>query len=60
MFSLIAVVCQGFTCVTFTPPKVYQSDVACMEDAIVLYQVVQDNPDREIVNMDCFNWGEGT
>tara|TARA_R110001592_G_scaffold11275_4_gene56132 strand:+ start:471 stop:653 length:183 start_codon:yes stop_codon:yes gene_type:complete len=60
MFSLIAVVCQGFTCVTFTPPKVYVSERACMEDAVVLYQVVQDTPDREIVNMDCFNWGEDT
>ena len=60
MFSLIAVVCQGFTCVTFTPPKVYVSERACMEDAVVLYQTVQDNPERELVNMDCFNWREGT
>jgi hypothetical protein len=56
MFSLIAVVCQGFVCVSFTPPKVYTTDRACMEDALVLYQTVQDNPEREIINMDCYEW----
>ena len=56
MFSLIAVVCQGFVCVTFTPPKVYTSDIACMEDALVLYRTVQDTPEREIINMDCYEW----
>ena len=60
MFSLIAVVCQGLVCVSFTPPKVYVSERACMEDAVVLYQTVQDNPTRELVNMNCYNWGEGT
>ena len=60
MFSLIAVICQGFTCVTLTPPKVYVSEMACMEDAIALYQAVQDSPENELVNMDCYNWGEGT
>ena len=60
MFSLIAVICQGYTCVSFTPPKVYQSEVACMEDAIVLYQAVQEQVDKELVNMECFNYGEST
>lgn len=60
MFSLIAVICQGFVCVSFTPPKVYVSEGACMEDAVALYQAVQNNPERELVNMDCFGWGEGT
>ncbi len=56
MFSLIAVVCQGFVCVSFTPPKVYTTDSACMEDALVLYQVVQSNPDKELINMKCYEW----
>ena len=60
MFSLIAVVCQGATCVSFTPPKVYQSEVACMEDAIVLYQTVQKQDDKVLVNIKCFNYGEST
>mgnify|MGYP003624544351 CR=1 FL=1 len=56
MFSLIAVVCQGFTCITFTPPKVYSTEMACMEDAIVLYNVVRDIPEREIIDMHCYEW----
>ena len=58
MFSLIAVVCQGFVCVTFTPPKVYTNETACMEDALVLYRTVQDTPEREIINMDCYEWAD--
>jgi len=56
MFSLIAVVCQGLVCVTFTPPKVYTTETACMEDALVLYRTVQDTPEREIINMDGYEW----
>jgi len=56
MFSLIAVVCQGFVCVSFTPPKVYSTEMACMEDAIVLYNVVRDIPEREITNIECYEW----
>ena len=58
MFSLIAVVCQGFVCITFTSPKVYVTDRACMEEAIVLYRNIQDTPEREIINMVCYEWME--
>lgn len=56
MFSLIAVVCEVFVCISFTPPEVYTTETACMEDALVLYRSVQDTPKREIINMDCYEW----
>lgn len=56
MFSLISVICQGFVCITFTPPKVYLSEMKCKEDALVLYQSVQGNTEREIINMTCYEW----
>ena len=56
MFSLIVVVCQGFVCVSFTPSEVYTTETACMEYALVLYQTVQDTPEREIIDMDCYEW----
>ena len=56
MFSLIAVVCQGFVCVSFSPPKVYTTETTCKEAALVLYRNVQDTPERKIINLDCYEW----
>lgn len=56
MFSLIAVVCQGLNCVTFTPPVVYQSNSACMEAAYLLYRISQDDPQKELIDLHCHMW----
>lgn len=60
MFSLIAVVCQGFSCITFTPPKVYSSVEECMSDGLVLYNVVKDDPSKTLLDMTCYGWKDET
>ena len=60
MFSLIAVVCQGLSCITFTPPKVYSSAEECMSSGLGLYNVVKDDPSKNILDMTCYNWQDKT
>ena len=60
MFSLIAIVCQGVTCVTFTPPKIYSSEEECMQDGIVLYNVVKDDPAKRLLDITCYDWQDRT
>ncbi len=56
MFSLIAVVCQGFNCVSFTPPEVYSSEAECLKDGLVLYNVVKNDPAKKLLDMTCYTW----
>ena len=56
MFSLIVVVCQSVNCITFTPPKVYSSEEECMSHALVLYNVVKDDPSKNLLDITCYDW----
>lgn len=58
MFSLIAVVCQGASCLSFTPPIVFYSEELCMENAFILYNVVQEDPLKTLVNLKCYEWSD--
>ena len=58
MFSLIAVVCQGVVCTSFSPPVVYASERLCMEGAVILYNIVQEYPSKTLVNMKCYEWSD--
>ncbi len=56
MFSLIAVVCQSVNCITFTPPKVYSSEEECTKAGFVLYNVVKNDPSKNLLDMTCYDW----
>ena len=60
MFSLIAVVCQGFICATFTPPKVYSSKEECRSAGLILYNVVKDDPSKKLLDITCYDWQDKT
>lgn len=56
MFSLIAVVCQSAICITFTPPTVYSSEADCMNDALLFYNVVKEDPNKKLIDITCYAW----
>ena len=58
MFSLILVACQGFSCVSLTPPEVYSSEVMCMEKGLEIYQLSKDEPSMELRGIKCYEWDD--
>jgi hypothetical protein len=56
MFSLLALVCQGLICTSFTPPMTFYTEEQCISAANILFNVVEDAPDQTLKDMKCVSW----
>ena len=60
MFSLILVICQGFSCKSFTPPVVFYTEEQCIDGANIIFTMLEDETEKTLKEMKCVDWGEQT
>lgn len=65
MFTLVAVVCTGVACFSWSPPEIFRSAEACDQGLRRLYMVAEDAEEAEdakgftVVDVYCHQWSSG-
>ena len=59
MFTLVAVVCTGVACFSWSPQEIFTSAEACDQGLRRLSMVTEDSEDFTVVDVYCHQWSAG-